>query len=171
MGHPTTFVHDAEERLISKIYADGSAEKYAYENTTDRLKSKTDAKGQVTNYQYNADDDIHRRFVGRAVRQSQSFAQVDRGHDLSAQVDQSADFRRRQRHGRDRLIADHFLNLAHFHAEERVIDKKRAILFHFIHDIPPADQAAIAVAPLASLANAITPSTSRSSCARKPTAA
>ena len=60
LGHATHFQHDAERRLTSKSYSDGSSETYAYENTTSRLKSFTDPKGQVTNYQYYPDDNIHR---------------------------------------------------------------------------------------------------------------
>jgi len=58
----TTFVRDLQSRLISKIFADGSGisttVNYAYEDTTSRLKSMTDALNQKTNYQYRKDDNL-----------------------------------------------------------------------------------------------------------------
>jgi RHS repeat-associated protein len=57
-GHVTTWGVDIERRPISKTYADGTTETYAYETSTSRLHSKTDALGQVTTYVYNADDSL-----------------------------------------------------------------------------------------------------------------
>lgn len=56
MGKVTRWTHDGQGRLTEKIYPDGTKTTYAYENTTSRLKSKTDALGQVTNYSYNIDN-------------------------------------------------------------------------------------------------------------------
>jgi RHS repeat-associated protein len=57
-GNVTTFNRDLQSRVYSKVFADSSATTYAYENTTSRLKSMTDALGQTTNYQYFGDDDL-----------------------------------------------------------------------------------------------------------------
>jgi RHS repeat-associated protein len=54
----TTFVRDVQGRVTSKVFADSSATVYTYENSTSRLKSMTDARNQVTNYLYNADDTL-----------------------------------------------------------------------------------------------------------------
>jgi RHS repeat-associated protein len=56
MGQLTKWTYDVQGRMTAKQYADNSKIIYAYENTTSRLKSVTDAKGQVTNYQYFGDD-------------------------------------------------------------------------------------------------------------------
>jgi len=58
-GRLTKFSYDLEERLASKIFADGSTINLGYENTTSRLKSSTDALGQITAYSYNTDDTLH----------------------------------------------------------------------------------------------------------------
>ncbi len=54
--HATAFNRDLQSRVTSKVFADSSGISYIYENTTSRLKSMTDAKDQVTNYSYFADD-------------------------------------------------------------------------------------------------------------------
>lgn len=54
-SHTTTFNRDLQSRVTSKVFADTKSISYSYENTTSRLKSMTDAKNQVTNYQYFAD--------------------------------------------------------------------------------------------------------------------
>jgi YD repeat-containing protein len=46
-GNVTAWAYDLEGRLTGKTYADSSAVAYAYESTTSRLKSATDALGQV----------------------------------------------------------------------------------------------------------------------------
>ncbi len=58
--HTTTFNRDLQSRVTSKVFADGSATTYAYENTTSRLKSMLDANGQTTKYDYYDDDDLKR---------------------------------------------------------------------------------------------------------------
>jgi RHS repeat-associated protein len=57
-GHETQLVRDEQERLTAKKYADGTAHKLAYEQTTSRVHSKTDALGQKTTYAYNSDDTL-----------------------------------------------------------------------------------------------------------------
>ena len=56
-GHTMSWDIDVESRPVAKIYADGTATTYQYENTTSRLLSTTDALGQVTNYAYALDDE------------------------------------------------------------------------------------------------------------------
>jgi len=58
MNNVTHFSHDVQGRLISKRYDDNSGVDYVYENTTSRLKSRTDALDHVTQYQYALDDAI-----------------------------------------------------------------------------------------------------------------
>jgi RHS repeat-associated protein len=57
-GNSTTWIRDAQGRVTKKFFADGSPLIYAYENTTSRLKSVTDALGQVTKYVYNKDNSV-----------------------------------------------------------------------------------------------------------------
>ncbi|RJT23905.1 peptidase C39 [Mesorhizobium waimense] len=52
----TSWTYDLQGRLTSKQYADSSTVTYAYENTTSRLKSVTDALGQVKQYTYAKDN-------------------------------------------------------------------------------------------------------------------
>ncbi len=54
----TSWVRDIQGRVTDKIYADQTSIHYAYENTTSRLKSTTDAKGQSTNYAYFLDNNL-----------------------------------------------------------------------------------------------------------------
>ena len=56
LGQNTTWDYDVQGRVTRKHYADNTAVAYTYENTTSRLKSVTDPKGQVTNYQYFMDN-------------------------------------------------------------------------------------------------------------------
>jgi RHS repeat-associated protein len=58
MGRKTTWEHDIEGRLAAKVYADGSRVSYNYENTTSRVKSVVDEKGQYKLFSYNLDDSI-----------------------------------------------------------------------------------------------------------------
>jgi YD repeat-containing protein len=55
-SHTTSWDIDVESRPTAKIYADGTGTTYTYEITTSRLKSATDALGQIKNYQYALDD-------------------------------------------------------------------------------------------------------------------
>jgi RHS repeat-associated protein len=63
----TTFNRDLQSRVTSKIFADNTSISYAYENTTSRLKSMTDALNQTTNYQYFADDSLKQVSYTNAV--------------------------------------------------------------------------------------------------------
>jgi RHS repeat-associated protein len=67
-GNVTSWDVDIEHRPTAKHYADGTTETYAYEATTSRLKSKTDALGQVTVFAYNPDDSLASvRYSGTAA--------------------------------------------------------------------------------------------------------
>jgi len=57
-GNATTWFRDVQSRVIKKAYPDGTMLSYNYEQTTSRLKSMTDAMGQVPNYAYNLDNSI-----------------------------------------------------------------------------------------------------------------
>ena len=57
-GNVTTWTYDVQGRLLTKEYADTSTVTYAYETTTSRLHSVTDALGQVKEYGYTHDDRI-----------------------------------------------------------------------------------------------------------------
>src|ERR1019366_1786517 len=54
----TTWAIDVESRPTSKTFADSSAETYAYETTTSRRKSVTDALSQVKTYTYDNADEV-----------------------------------------------------------------------------------------------------------------
>jgi RHS repeat-associated protein len=58
MDRVTRFSHDVQGRLTSKRYADEQGVDYFYETTTSRLKSRTDALGQVTQYRYAPDNAV-----------------------------------------------------------------------------------------------------------------
>jgi RHS repeat-associated protein len=57
-GNTTAWIYDTQGRKTAKIYPDQTTETYAYETTTSRLKSVTDALNQVTNYTYNVDNSL-----------------------------------------------------------------------------------------------------------------
>lgn len=56
--HTTTWAIDVQSRPTSKIFADNTATGYGYENTTSRLKSVTDALGQVKTYAYDEANEL-----------------------------------------------------------------------------------------------------------------
>ena len=56
------------------------------------------------------DQDIHRPLGSGAVGYSQASAQVDRGDDAAAQVEEAGDLGTRQRHGREGLRAEDVLH-------------------------------------------------------------
>lgn len=58
LGQTTRFDRDVQSRLTAKRFPDGSKTSYFYEATTSRLKSRLDAKGQTTSYQYNNDNTL-----------------------------------------------------------------------------------------------------------------
>jgi RHS repeat-associated protein len=55
-GHTTSWEIDIESRPTAKHYADGASVYYVYENTTSRLASVEDARGQIKHYRYAPDD-------------------------------------------------------------------------------------------------------------------
>ncbi|WP_374090157.1 RHS repeat-associated core domain-containing protein [Methylomicrobium lacus] len=55
-GNITSWMRDIQGRVTGKQFADGSQWTYAYEATTSRLKSVTDALGQTKTYAYANDD-------------------------------------------------------------------------------------------------------------------
>jgi RHS repeat-associated protein len=65
-GNQTSFIRDAESRVIEKVFSDGSLVGDTYENNTSRLKTVTDAMGQTTNYTYNLDNTISGVSYGNA---------------------------------------------------------------------------------------------------------
>src|SRR5258708_35993278 len=58
LGRTTGWLRDLQGRVTDKIYADGTSHHYAYEITSSRLKSGTDAKQQGTSYQYYVDSNV-----------------------------------------------------------------------------------------------------------------
>ncbi|MEJ0062753.1 MAG: RHS repeat-associated core domain-containing protein [Alphaproteobacteria bacterium] len=57
-GNVTTWDIDVQSRPTVKTFPDSTTETYAYENTTSRLKSVTDALGQIKTYTYNTADEL-----------------------------------------------------------------------------------------------------------------
>ena len=57
-GNTTTWNYDLQGRQTSKTYADGKGDSFLYETSTSRLKSKTDALGQMISYGYAKDDNL-----------------------------------------------------------------------------------------------------------------
>ena len=66
-GNTTQWTIDIQSRPTSKRYANGATETYAYESTTSRLRSVTDALGQTKNFAYTIDD----RLAGISYASSQ----------------------------------------------------------------------------------------------------
>ena len=67
MGRTTTWDYDVQSRLTAKHYVDGSTITYTYENTTSRLKSRRDEKGQDTVYEYYPDNNLKRVSYPNAI--------------------------------------------------------------------------------------------------------
>jgi YD repeat-containing protein len=57
-GNKTQWKRDLGGRVTEKTFADGKKIQYQYEDSTSRLKSRTDAKGQVAHYSYGKDDNL-----------------------------------------------------------------------------------------------------------------
>ena len=74
LGRTTTFLRDLQKRVTAKIYPDGTQLNYAYENTTSRLKSVTDAKNQTTVYSYFLDNNLAQVTYSNAVIATPSVA-------------------------------------------------------------------------------------------------
>jgi len=58
MGRTTTWRNDVQGRVIAKEYHDGSRISHAYENSTSRMRERTDEKSQATRYTYNRDNTL-----------------------------------------------------------------------------------------------------------------
>jgi RHS repeat-associated protein len=58
LGRVTSWSRDLRGRATEKIYPDGTITAYLYETNSSRLKQSTDAKGQITQYQYFTDDNL-----------------------------------------------------------------------------------------------------------------
>jgi YD repeat-containing protein len=74
-GNITQFDRDIQSRVTAKKYTDGSKTQYVYENSTSRLKSMIDGKGQETDYLYNLDDTMEQ------VNYAKGTPQVTFGYD------------------------------------------------------------------------------------------
>jgi YD repeat-containing protein len=58
-GNTTSWTRDIAGRVTTETRADSSTTQYAFENTTSRLKQRTDRKSQQTNYTYFADNNVN----------------------------------------------------------------------------------------------------------------
>jgi RHS repeat-associated protein len=58
LGHVTQWFHDIQGRITVKQYDDGRRVSYGYENTTSRIKSFTNERGQTRTYQYYDDGNL-----------------------------------------------------------------------------------------------------------------
>jgi len=58
LGRITQWFYDLQGRVTSKQYPDGSTVKYAYEQTTSRVHSFTNERGQTRQFFYYQDDDL-----------------------------------------------------------------------------------------------------------------
>jgi YD repeat-containing protein len=59
-GNPTIWDYDVQGRQISKRYADGKGDDFAYEPMSGRLSTITDAKRQIKKFTYNLDGTLKR---------------------------------------------------------------------------------------------------------------
>jgi RHS repeat-associated protein len=57
-GNITEWQRDLQGRVTDKIHSDGKAHHFEYENTTSRLLRRTDAKGQISSYEYFKDNEL-----------------------------------------------------------------------------------------------------------------
>jgi len=57
-GNQTTWLRDVQGRVTDKVFADNSAISYQYEPSTSRVATVTDAKGQVSTFTYQIDDQL-----------------------------------------------------------------------------------------------------------------
>jgi RHS repeat-associated protein len=68
LGQTTTWLRDLQGRVTDKIFPDASKQSFTYEPATGRLKTITDAKGQVTTYNYFVDNNLESvTYSGSAV--------------------------------------------------------------------------------------------------------
>jgi RHS repeat-associated protein len=67
-GHATTWERDVQARTTREVRADGTtATQYVYESTTNRVKTVTDPKAQVTTYTYHLDDSVQQVVYTNAI--------------------------------------------------------------------------------------------------------
>jgi RHS repeat-associated protein len=57
-GHTTSVTYDVQGRAVSKQFADGTVQHFAYESGSSRLHSVVDALGQMIGYEYTVDDNL-----------------------------------------------------------------------------------------------------------------
>jgi RHS repeat-associated protein len=57
-GNTTSWTRDIQSRVTAKTYPDSTSTSYAYESTTSRLHTETDALSQVKTYAYAVDNDL-----------------------------------------------------------------------------------------------------------------
>jgi RHS repeat-associated protein len=57
-GNVTSWTRDIQGRVVKETRADGTFTSFGYENTTGRLKTRTDAMGQATNYAYDLNNNL-----------------------------------------------------------------------------------------------------------------
>ncbi|MCA0314798.1 MAG: LysM peptidoglycan-binding domain-containing protein [Candidatus Melainabacteria bacterium] len=67
LGRTTSWSHDIQGRLTTKTYPDSSTYTYLYEQKTNNVKTRTDARGQKTNYFYNPDRSLFQASYPNAV--------------------------------------------------------------------------------------------------------
>jgi YD repeat-containing protein len=67
LGRTTSWHHDAQGRLTSKHFADGSEIRYEYEPGSGRLSAITDEQGQTKNFQYFGDDNLKQISYSNAI--------------------------------------------------------------------------------------------------------
>jgi len=58
LGRVTQWFHDIQGRVVGKRYPDGSQVSYAYEDSTSRVKSFTNERGQTRTYNYYTDNSL-----------------------------------------------------------------------------------------------------------------
>jgi RHS repeat-associated protein len=71
-GNLTTWDIDLQNRITAKHFADGTSTVNAYEATTSRLKSMTDALGQIRQYSYALDNRLANIDYANAIRPTPS---------------------------------------------------------------------------------------------------
>ncbi len=66
-GNVTSWTRDVQGRVLKETRADGTLTSFVYENTTARIKTRTDAKGQVTTYSYDATNNLSQMSYANAT--------------------------------------------------------------------------------------------------------
>src|SRR5882757_4892202 len=73
------------------------------------------------------DADRHHRRTRLALAEIEPRAHVDRGHDAAAQIEDTGDLRRRQRHPRQANRHEHILHAEDWQAEHMIADRHRDV--------------------------------------------